>query len=427
MRHRQGTLGNREAAQIAEAILAREIAAAEGARGQELVQQVRPCAREIDSALAERMKRRDRVGAQAALLRFDEGLLSPGAASTYEHDPDPAFRALAPRALVDDDDAPARRAAFLLPEPGARRMAVLAARDGGIFADLEPLFEVARLDPEPSVQALAVRAVVEVVRREKSDVLRGQADEKRSALSLARAEKLGAARLAVDRLRDAWTSAPEGLREDIASAWIVTPLYEIGGREALRVRLAEGGEPRLALASAVLRRSSSRGACGEGPEPEDTFLRANADRVVLAALSEGTLAERQRAVGLVEPTAEGLEALRRAGKDEDPDLRVSALGRLAELPAERDAAIAALVRMAGQRPDRARGAPARAALASAKYLPVQAWIEEDLLALQPDVRVNAVRSLASLGRAARGAPLLADPDADVRVRAACALLRGTRG
>jgi len=50
----------------------------------------------------------------------------------------------------------------------------------------------------------------------------------------------------------------------------------------------------------------------------------------------------------------------------------------------------------------------------------------DLTAAHPEDRLGAATSLATLGVPARAAPLLADADATVRMRAACTIVMGVR-
>jgi hypothetical protein len=57
---------------------------------------------------------------------------------------------------------------------------------------------------------------------------------------------------------------------------------------------------------------------------------------------------------------------------------------------------------------------------------VQSWLEGDLAAAEPEVRLAAASALAALGVAARAAPLLADSDATVRVRSACTIVLAAR-
>ena len=71
-------------------------------------------------------------------------------------------------------------------------------------------------------------------------------------------------------------------------------------------------------------------------------------------------------------------------------------------------------------------ARARLALAQAGDLRIQAWIEQDLVAADPQRRLGAASALAALGRPARAVMLLADPDVSVRTRAACTMLVASR-
>ena len=70
---------------------------------------------------------------------------------------------------------------------------------------------------------------------------------------------------------------------------------------------------------------------------------------------------------------------------------------------------------------------ARFALATSGDRRVQAWVEQDLAADQPEVRLAAGTELAAMGVAARGAFLLADEDPGVRMRAACTIVMAARG
>src|SRR5579862_1165817 len=65
-RERAGDLSNGDAASLARAVAERELrGAAAGAEGVERVRDVRPCARELDGALAARGVARDEVAAEA--------------------------------------------------------------------------------------------------------------------------------------------------------------------------------------------------------------------------------------------------------------------------------------------------------------------------------------------------------------------------
>jgi hypothetical protein len=415
-RHARGKLDDGEARDIAKALLGHEIAGFSGESGPSRVESLRACVRDLEGPLESRADRHDPTGATAAKLLLEEGVHSASSASRYEDDADPAYRGLAARALVDDDEAALRAAALLSPELVSREMAALAAGDGATLGELDALFEVARLDPDARVKHLALRAAVDAVGRKKKAVLEGLTpgadDDERAATR--------SAQVALDRLRDAWTTGDKGLRDDVASGFATSPFYELGGREALRARLGEGGADRLVLVSALLRGDASR------TEAEDRFLRENAARIALSALRDGSTLERKFAVILVRPEGEALDALKKVSTDADRDLAVSALGKLLFVPAEADRARVELVRIAGNKDDLVLAPRARGILAGSRYLPVQLWLEEQAARKEPGLKLRAAAGLAALGRVARAAPLFVDPDPDVRSRAACIVLAATR-
>src|SRR5690349_23511918 len=63
-----------------------------------------------------------------------------------------------------------------------------------------------------------------------------------SAVVRGEAGRSRAAELAV-RLRDLWTAGDDAVKEDVAVAWGLSPVFESGGREALRVAIADGKGP----------------------------------------------------------------------------------------------------------------------------------------------------------------------------------------
>ena len=67
-----------------------------------------------------------------------------------------------------------------------------------------------------------------------------------------------------------------------------------------------------------------------------------------------------------------------------------------------------------------------AEIKAAGELRVQAWIEQDLESPLPLRKSSAASALAALGRPARAAPLLTDPDPSVRTRAACTIVMASR-
>lgn len=386
-RERVGRLTNGEAARLARAVAGREVGLAGGPSAVERVQDARPCAHELDDALAERSRVHDAAGAHAALARIETGSLSLEDARTYARDSEPPWRAVAARALIRAEDHEARQRALLDPEPLVRRAAARAAWGAKDPADLEALAEAARVDPIPIVRTEAVRAL--------------------AALGA------GSAARVVDVLRDLWRSGDDGLREDIALAWSASALWAAGGRDALNVAIAANhGAPAIEAAAAVLRHRDA-----------DAEVSTTALAQLERSIESGSLATRLQAIAQAPMDRPELSAaVKQASLSEDVRVRVSALARLAE---SKDSRVTEQLEVLARRGS-AVADQARFALATSGDRRIQAWIEEDLSAERPEARLAAATDLASLGVAARGAPLLADPDPSVRLRAACTILTALR-
>jgi hypothetical protein len=394
-REKAGDLTNAQAADVAKAVAEREIRDAKGKDAVDRVRDVRACARELDGVLADRAKTHDDAGAEAALARIDSGELGLGDARDSWGDAADGWRAVGARGLVRDEDGDARRRAFGDPAPGVRRSALRAAQTARAPEDLDALTEAARLDPEPMIRSEAVRAIA----------------------------RLPAAPDVANRLRDLWTGSDDGVREDIAIAWASPDIFANGGRDALVVLLASGHGPGVLEGAAAIVR---------GSYDADKELTTTAAANLLRAVDTGSTRERLHAIAALRlDRPEMLAALEKASKDADPEVVVGALARLVDAPKDRADALAKLEAYAAL----AKGGPgggvlaerAKIALATAGDLRVQAWIEADLKSTVAYERVGAVSDLAALGRVARGAPVLADADAGVRTRAACAILIGARG
>jgi hypothetical protein len=386
-REKAASLSNHEAASLALVVASREVRTARGPDALDRVHDAWSCAHELDAALAERMRTHDEAGAEAALARIDGRGLDVGAVRRYLADPDSRWRAVGTRALVRSGDHDARLQALLDPDPHVRRQAARAARDAADAGDLASLADTARVDPEPLVRTEAVRAI--------------------ATLSPLPGED------AANALRDLWTAGDDGLREDIALAWASAAVWGAGGREALRVVVASGhGAGAVEAAAAVLRHSDAGG---------DVSVAALAQLV--RSIEQGAPATRQQAIAQAPlDRREILAAVEAAAADDDDEVRVAALSRLLE---EKLAGTVEKLE-AFARPGSPMVRRARLALASAGDRRVEAWIEQDLSSQQPFERLSAATALASLDAAARAAPLLADGDPSVRVRAACTLLMAAR-
>lgn len=388
-REKRGDLSNDEAAALAHAVADRDLRAGAGTPEQTLalVRDARPCARELDSALAARMRVHDEAGALAALARIDGQGLDLDDARDFAGDPDGAWRAVGARGLVRSEDRDARLRALVDPDPRVRRQAAVAARDDADPNDLGALAEAARVDPDPMVRTEAVRAIAVLAPLPQGEV--------------------------ADVLRDLWPEADEGLREDIAIAWASPLVWDSGGSEALRVLAASGhGAGVVEGAAAVLRTANLGG---------DVVIAAIAQ--MERAIEEGSRSRRLQAIAEAPLGRPELRAALAAAADgEDLEVRVAALARLAE--AKQPDAVAKLEALAS--PGSPVAVRARFALAELGDRRVQAWIEQDLASADAEDRLSAVTSLAALGVAARGAPVFADADPHVRVRAACTILMAAR-
>jgi hypothetical protein len=390
-RERGGTLSNGDAASLAREVADRELRSAPPAEASDRIRDALACAHELDDALADRMRVHDAAGADAALARIEGRGLSLGDARVFVGDFDSRWRAVGVRALVRPDDRALRLRALVDDDPFVRRQAARAARDAADAADLGPLGEAARLDPQPIVRTEAVRALAALPPSPSGQT--------------------------ADLLRDLWTGGDDGLREDIALAWAAPSIWDAGGKEALRVLVASGRGPgAIEAAAAVLRHGdasteSAQAAIGQLARSIDTGPRLTR----LQALAQSPL-----------DRGDLLAAVQKAASDDDLDVRVGALSRLAGAGSgpTRAPAVAALEALA--QPGGAVAQRARFALASARDRRVQAWIEGDLSAAAPEERLGAATSLAMMGVPARAAPLLADASAAVRVRAACTIVMAAR-
>jgi len=400
---RNARLSLHETADLARAVASREVLVAAPDAGVDRVRELRACAPEVEGALAERMKKSDAAGAEAALALLDAERLREWDVRPFVASSDERWRAVGVRSLFRAEDREARLKAVLDPSPKVRRAAMHAIVEAKDPADVAAAFEAARVDPDPMVKTDAVRAMGQLARAG-ADV--------------------------ANRLRDLYASADDALREDIGAAWAAPTVFPSGGREALRVLLAsDTGPGALSAAGAVLRE----------PEIHDAEIEAGARAALARAIASGSRRNRLHAIAVArlvpKPHAAAsdvaalIAAVEKASSDEDLDVRVSALERLAGAEtssADRADAVKRLEDLAGRTDDALLASRARLALAHAGDTRVQAWIEQDLASKEARVRLTAVDSLIALGRASRGAPVLADEDASVRTRGACALLLAAR-
>jgi hypothetical protein len=411
---RAASLGLSEVADLARATASREVSTAKGDAAVERVREVRACAPELREALSARTRTHDVAGALAASALLDVGLFGAEEARSFSASPDDAWRVLGVRALTRSGDADARRRALLDPSPTVRRSALRAMEHRPDVSDLQAVFEAARVDPDPMVRTDALRLMPRFARV--------SSDPSKTAAEVTRL------------LGDIYPTAGDLLREEIGAAWVFPEEFAHGGREALRVLLAAADDPAtLSAAAAVL----------DEPHLVDPELTAAARAALLRAIGSGSRRNRLHAIAVVPLSGTSLEprtprgetlspfisALEKTSLEEDLDVRVSALGRLSSpaAPASgRARATLELEAIAARTDDRPLASRARALLAQAGDVRGQAWIEEDLRSVDAWARLSAVGALVALGRASRAAPILADADASVRTRGACALLLASR-
>ncbi len=381
--HRAGKLDDDAAADIAEASAEGDLARLRGWRGAEATLAWQACAVDLEHVLEDRGGGEDDPAAAALWL-----LVAAGEEDADEFKgrdaPDEGgsawWRSLGARGLTEDADAELRRARIRDGEERVRLAAIKAADDALDPEDLDALLEAARLDPLPSARAAAVRAV-------------GRIGGPHAALGL----------------KDVWTRADPRLRQTVASAWAAYPTYAQGGqRELLRVAEEESGEPAVAAAAALARSGGEHAGLGRG--------------ALARSITSGTRGERVFAITVAPHAPEILKAVREASKDRDPAVAAAALARLVREGDEREqrASRDALFALAGK--DGGDGRAARGELARAGDMRAAPLAEKAIVSRLPGDRAAAARDLAALGRAYRASALLADPQRDVRVAVACAIL-----
>jgi phosphohistidine phosphatase SixA len=262
-----------------------------------------------------------------------------------------------------------------------------------------PLLEAARVDPDLMARSEAVRAIARI------DPATGDT---------------------ATRLHDLWSTSDDALREDIARAYLSPSIAASGGAEELRGLLAAGHGPGVvSVASSVIMgsRTSPRGAPSFNDE-----MRKSAVALLVRTIDDATRRERLLALAMAPlSNADVRAAVKRAtAETNDLETRESALSRLLEVPAERDAAKKELYAFASPSSPAGVARRARLALASEGELSVQAWLESDLKNVDAATKLLAATGLVTLHRGARATLLLADPDAHVRTSAACTLLASHR-
>lgn len=375
-----GKFGGGDARDVARAVASREISEASGSEGTARLDELRACAPKLEGALEDRAKKDDDIAARAALLLIDEGLVSTGHWEDKLSSTDGLWRAVGARSLTSRGDGEQRRALFVDVFDEVRVSALKAAIEAQDPLDASGLLEVVRLDPEPRAREQAARAV----------------------------GYLGGEQVALG-LRDRWPgSGGDRLAAAIITAWATAPTYETGGRAQLFwVAETQHGAPAIVAATQLLRHGGDDTSAGRA--------------ALLRALDESGATNKVMVINLADLSDDAeKKAVVAASESTDPQVQVAALSRMTEDAALRDAALDKLGQIAVSS-GLGRNA-ARSALAKAKDRRVVGLLAEDVSSEQPGTRAWAAQQLAGMKEFPQAAPALADDDASVRTRAACAIL-----
>lgn len=374
---KNGALDHGRAKEIASAVASREVYAGTGPGAVARIRILRACTLPVVPALEARAEKQDEAAAEATLVLLAAHRVSPAAlASRYEDADSGAWRAVAARASLAPERFVKRRRYFADPDQRVRRAALEAALEAPSSLDQAALLETARLDPDAMCRSLATRAVA-----------------------------ASGGEHAVRALVDLWQRADEDDRVNVVEALGMKRAFDAGGRaELLRIAESGGGVPAVAAAGVLVR-----------IDPEAA---AEASNLLVRAVTEGSADEQLLAIETLRPDGAVTPVLRAASHDADAGVRVAALERLLEVPAERAQAFAAL-RKEAKEPD---GDAARSALARAGDRSVSPGFVKELAAAAWQEREGAGFALISLGDYQHAAALLADDDANVRVAVACRIL-----
>jgi hypothetical protein len=376
---KSGSLDGGEVRAIAEAVARRELSSAQGDDSKTRVRELRACAAQARDLLEERSAKDDEGAALAALTLLDERLARPSRWRERAHHEAPHWRAVGARSLIETDQGEERRALFADLFTPVRQAAFRAAVDAVDPKDQALLLEAVRLDPDEDVRITAARGV---------GSLGGEG--------------------AVLALKDRWASSSEPVRLSILRAWGARASYTTGGRDQLFWAAEhEQGGPSLVASLILLRNPGSDADVGRGG-----FLRA---------MDGGVAQTRVMAIQLADLGDEAQRTLvEKASEDGEGPVRVAALSRLTERKEHKERALTELGAIAAG--DSTERNAARSALVKARDRRVVQLLAEDTRAQEPGVRAWAAGELASMKEFPHAAQPLADAEASVRTRVACAIL-----
>jgi HEAT repeat protein len=344
-----------------------------------------PCAQELESEFETIADRDDPI---ALAILADADRIGTGRLTQYRDHSDARLRALGARTLVGEANGASRRKALLDPSPEVRRGAMRAALQQPSAADEADLLDAARRDPDPYVRSTALRVL---------------------AIVPSRSERL------VGLLWDLWESSDDAGRETLATSFALRPLYERGGRDVLRVLLAQRKGPGVIAGALAAARAAGPAMASQSDDVRDLARSALVEHARI-----GT--QRERLFVLASTPLDWqamLDTVRTNSTDSDSAVAVRAWTRRAE---SEPAAAKLALRSFATREDQV-GTEARGQLARLGDLTVQGKLERDLASGSPLAKRAAVSGLIALGRMPRAAIALSDPDTVFRADAACMLMR----
>jgi len=374
-----GSLDGGEARAVAGAVARYEVTKSTGPDVLTRVSELKACASQAKDILEDRSDKDDEGAALAALVLLDGRLARPSKWSDKASHEAPHWRAVGARSLSESSQGDRRRALFADLFVDVRRAAFRAAVDAVDPGDQPPLLEAVRLDPDEEARVTAARGV---------GLIGGEAS--------------------VRALKDRWFASSEPVRISIVRAWGQQPSYPVGGRDQL-FWVAESEQGGASLVAGTLLLGGAEGDAAVG--------RA----AVLRALGDGPAPTRVMALNLANlGDVAQKEAVLKASESTEGPVRVAALSRLTELKDQKQKALDELGAIAAG-DSRERNA-ARSALAKARDRRVVQLLADDTRASEAGVRAWAAGELASMKEFPQAAQVLADDDASVRTRAACAIL-----
>ena len=415
-RLKEGDVDIDEAQAIAARLLGRQIERAQGPAGRRWLDRLEDCAPLVEVALARRAAHEDELGARAAIIGIEAGLVEPMGYVDHLPREQAHWRAAAARSLTLPAPQGAeagrngavqlvragkwRRKLMVDPSRDVRLAALQAAVDAFDPADGMAVLEAARLDPYPPAKLTAIEAAGAIGTRE-----------------------------AVLGLQDLWATAEEKERVAIVGAWasaarkgralgscadlLSTQPHCLAWRQLVRASESDDGMAGLVAALELVHDALPR---------EATAAVQTAAAVIERLIDEAPSRIRVEAIESAPLSwAHLLEAIVAAADTEDEPVAVAALGRLTELGGkERAEAIKRLRKIA--KGDLLPADAARLALVRAGDDTVVALLDQDAKAKSVEQRGRSAAGYAQLGKVEKALAMLGDLDVRVRVRAACAIL-----